>query len=172
MKMILEILALGLLSLFINGEIYAHGLGVFLIIPLLLFYILFMVVMTFARSRFKLNYRQIFVFGAILGLLLEIFYTKSIFYAPFFLGVNWFSVIIQELYWGMSATLPFYVLTEIKNTRGLFFNKQNLAICGYLIAELIFGTFRMQTTWIWVITGLLLGIIVLPSLLKKQKAKV
>lgn len=168
MKNVFKYVFLGYIALLLNGELYAHSYNVFLMSTLILMYITLIIILDILIKKFNFNLIKIFLTGSLVGLLLETFYSKSIFVNPLFLGVNWLSVIIQFIYWGMALTLPFYVYNKIYN-----FNKKyiflDFAIVIYILIELIFAiTIQPPNVIIWILTGVPLGLITIYFILKNE----
>ncbi len=96
---------------FLNGEYYKYGLTLFLQPLLFALYLAYATMAEDLIRRFGWGSRELFGFGAVFGLVMEGFMTRS-FYAdpPLVLGVNWLTVAIQVLYWGLATSvLAFYV---------------------------------------------------------------
>lgn len=168
MKRFLSFIILGYLALLFNGELYAHSFSALYLLPLVMFYLIFVFVLNLLITKYKFGATKVFLTGSIIGLALETFYSKSIFVEPFFLGVNWLSVVIQFMYWGGCALLPFYVIGIFRRKAANCNMLLNWVIMVYLILEIVLGVaFQYpQTIPIWIISGMVMGIVLAIYLLK------
>lgn len=169
-KALLKFIILAYLSMLFNGELYAHGLSALTKLPLISFYLVYITFISSLKYLFNLKPKSVFAIGSFVGILLEAFYTGSIFVSPFLWGVNWLSAFIQIIYWGMAAVLPFYFynVTFLKRHRE---NKRlNNIIILYIFVELLLGSLVKypDTIWIWIISGLVMGTFVIKGMMNKS----
>ncbi|PIZ00650.1 hypothetical protein COY62_01790 [bacterium (Candidatus Howlettbacteria) CG_4_10_14_0_8_um_filter_40_9] len=136
MKKLLQIILIAILSLLLNGEYLAHGLSIFQKPELIFFYLIFISFLYFTKKRFRLNYKNLFILGAVVGLLIEGSVTKSLFASqPLVLGINPLAILLQILAWGLMATvIPFYLVEKYKKHQ-----KIEKLLLGLLVVYLLFG---------------------------------
>lgn len=168
-KTIFHCIFLTYAALLFNGEIYAHGINALSRLDLLFFYLIFSSLIYAFINLTNHNTKATFIFGAIIGLLLETFVTKSILEHPIFLGINWLSVLIQIMYWGIATILPFYLYRLINEKKKIKKNITDAAILAYLLIEVFVGPLTSHpNTLLWIISGISLGVFVIPKMLKNK----
>lgn len=120
-----------------NGEFFAHGFFMFAQVILILFYLQYVIILDILVDLYKLTARQIFFIGAGYGMIVEGFYTRSFYLdPPLIIGVNWISVFVQIIAWGLLATVMAFYFTETILPRKKY-QKKGLQIF-LLISTIIF----------------------------------
>jgi hypothetical protein len=117
----------------------------------------------------ELDAKKLFLFGGVVGLMLESITTGAIFVEPVILGINWLAVVLLFLIWGSAVMLPFYVLENVKKI------KENIIINSvivlYLLVEFVIGSQGLYTDVMFLTTGAILGVVTLIRI-KQVKIKI
>jgi len=140
----IRIMFLSLLALLLNGEYYRYGIDIIFQPMLLFLYFTFVTSIFYLVTRYHWGIEKTFLLGSILGLFIETIFTRSIFFAPFFLGVNWLSVSIQMIYWGLLVSVvSVYFLKKLNQEESLkkyfFKTKGYMLVVAWIILMVIWA---------------------------------